>query len=276
MIRESLREALVRLAEIPALWITGLYLGGLFALYLLFLAWENIILARILFLGLCALPFFLGGTYGAIRGDGTGLRGYVGAGAMYYFRILLAGAVIVGAALFTALLVMAPILVVGGSLQEAIPSSLLGVGVSFAFLTAFTGTAIVFEDRRVLDSIRRSVEFVTGNLKASVLFYLSNLAIGLLISFLSVALWSFTAADRVLPLVEGNQTAIENLTASGLVELIGPAGLWAGVVIGFLAVAIGGALLTAFGACFFRRVAASSPAAGPQGEFDEKGRWYRY
>jgi hypothetical protein len=48
------------------------------------------------------------------------------------------------------------------------------------------------------------------------------------------------------------------------------------VIIGFLAVTIGGTLLVTFKACFFRRAAASSPPAVPMGEFDEKGRWYRY
>jgi hypothetical protein len=48
------------------------------------------------------------------------------------------------------------------------------------------------------------------------------------------------------------------------------------VIIGFLAVAAGGALLIAFKASFFRRAAASSPSPVARGEFDEKGRWYRY
>jgi hypothetical protein len=277
MIRESLREALARLADTPVLWITGLYLGTLFAVDILLQAGGSTVVgARIGFLGLCALPFFLGGSYGAIQGREAGSRAYLAAGARYYFRILLAGAVIVSVAVFTALLVMVPILAIGGSLQAAIPSALLGVGVSFAFFAAFADTAVVLEDRKVLDSLRRSVEFVTGNLKAVVLFYLATLAVGLLVFFISVVLWSFTVSDRLLPLMENNQTVLQNLTAPVLVNLVGFPGLGAGVIIGFVAVTIGGTILVAFKACFFRRVTASLPASVPQGEFDEKGRWYRY
>src|SRR5512136_211328 len=275
MIRESLRETLAHLAGTPVIWITGLYLGAFFAAdILLQVSGSTLVASRAGFLGLVAAPFFLGGTYGVIRGDGSGLRAYLTAGSRYFFRILLAGAVTVSVALFTALLVMLPILIVGGSLQAAIPSALLGVGVSFAFFTAFVDTAVVFEDRKVLDSIRRSVEFVTGNLKTVLGFYLANLAIGFAVFFVSVVIWSFTIADRLLPLVEGNQTVIQNLTAPDMVSLVGLPGLMAGVTIGFFAITFGATLLVAFKACYFRRVAASTPAPVAQGEFDEKGRWY--
>ena len=277
MIPGSLREAFARMEDTPALWITGLYLGALFAVEILLQALGNTVFgARIGFLGLCALPFFLGGAYGAIRGEGTGIHGYLGAGARYFFRILLAGAVIVSAALLTAFLVAVPVTFLGGSIQDTGTLALLGVGTPFAFFTFFSDTAVVFEDRKVLDSIRRSVAFVTGNPGGAVAFYLVNLAIGMLILFLSLVIWSFTVADRLQPLVDANQTLFQNLSAEQLVNLIGVPGLWAGVIIGFFAVLIGGTLLISFKACFFRRMAPASPCIPEAGEFDEKGRWYRY
>jgi hypothetical protein len=277
MIRTSLREALARVADTPTLWITGLFLGSLFCLDILLQVGGNTLLgARIGFLGICALPFFLGGSYGAIRSDGKGIRVYLGGGARNYFRILLAGAVIVSAALFTAFLAMVPFTILGGSPPNTLSFIFLGVGIPFAFFTFFFDTAAALEDRKVLDSIRRSVEFVTGNLKAVVSFYLANLAIGLAILFGCVAVWSFVIADRLEPLALGNQTVFQNLTAGDLVNLIGIPSLGVGVIIGFLAVLAGGTFLVSFKACFFRRMASSSGPPVQQGEFDEKGRWYRY
>lgn len=277
MILDSLREAFGRLVDTPVLWITGLSMGALFVIDILLQAGGNTVLgARIGFLGLCTLPFFLGGSYGAIRGEGTGIHGYLGAGARNYFRILLAGAVIVSAALLTAFLVMVPVTIIGGSLQATISLALLGVGIPFAFFTFFFDTAVAFEDRKVLDSLRRSVEFVMGNPGRAVVFHLVNLAIGMLILFVSVVIWSFTIADRLQPLVDANQTVFQNMTPAQMVNLVGVPGLWALVIIGFFAVMIGGTLLVSFKACFFRRMAPSSAAPVQQGEFDEKGRWYRY
>ncbi|HMK16179.1 MAG TPA: hypothetical protein VK450_04590, partial [Methanomicrobiales archaeon] len=203
MIRDSLREALARIADTPALWITGLYLGALFALDLILPIGGNTVFpARIGFLGLVALPFFLGGTIGAIQaGPGTTVQGYAAAGARYYFRILIAGTVIVAAALLTVGLLVIPFTLMGGDPMAYLPAAIIGVGVPFVFFTFFFDTAVVFEDRKVLDSIRRSVEFVMGSPGKALSFYLVNLAIGLLALFFAVFIWSFIIADRVQPLV---------------------------------------------------------------------------
>ncbi len=277
MVLDSLKEAFARVADTPVLWISGLFMGALFALDLFLQVGGNTVLgARIGFLGLCAIPFFLGGSYGAIRGEDRGIHGYVRAGARYYFRILLAGAVILAAAFLTVFLVMIPFTILGGPLQATTALSFLGVSIPFAFFTFFFDTAVVFEDRKVLDSLRRSVEFVMGNPKRAVAFYLVNLAIGMLILFVSVVVWSFTISDRLQPFMDVNQTVFQNMTAEQVMNLIGVSGLWAGAVIGFFAVMIGGTILLSFKACFFRRAAPSSAAPPEQGEFDEKGRWYRY
>jgi len=280
MVLESLREAFSRVKDTPVLWITGFFMGALFTLYFFIqVGGDSTLGSRIGFFGLCALPFFLGGSYGAIRGDDPGLRGYLRAGARYYFRILLAGAVIVAAAFLTVFLVMIPFTLLGEPLQATMALSLLGVAIPFAFFTFFSDTAVVFEDRKALDSIRRSVEFVTGNLMRAIGFYLVNIAIGVVILFVSVAIWTFTIADRLEPFMDANQTIFQNMnmTAEQVMNLIGIPGLWAGAVIGFFAVLIGGTFLLSFKACLFRRHALTPGAAAPrQGEFDEKGRWYRY
>jgi hypothetical protein len=277
MVLDSLREAFARMVDTPVLWISGLFMGALLALDLFLQVGGNTVLgARIGFLGLCAIPFFLGGSYGAIRGEDRGIHGYVSAGVRYYFRILLAGAVILAAAFLTVFLVMIPFTILGGPLQASTALSFLGVGIPFAFFMFFFDTAVVFEDRKVLDSIRRSVEFVMGNPKRAVAFYLVNLAIAMLILFVSVVVWSFTIDNRLQPFMEVNQTVFQNMTAEQVMNLIGVSGLWAGAVIGFFAVMIGGTILLSFKACFFRRTAPSSAAQPQQGEFDEKGRWYRY
>jgi hypothetical protein len=277
MIRESLGEALARMVDTPVLWITGLYPAALFALVVTLESRGYTVLgARAGFLGLCALPLFLGGAYGALRGEGKGIRDYFRSGAKYFTRILLAGAVIFCAALLTAFLVMVPVMIMGGDVMTIVPLTLLSVTISFAIFTFFSDTAVAFEDRKVLDSIRRSVEFVTGNTVRALLFYLVNLGIALVIFVLTVGLWSFTIADRLEPYVGANQTVFQNMTAPEFVAIVGVPGLQAGIILGFFGVLIGATLLVTLKACYFRRAAPPGPAAPVQGEFDEKGRWYRY
>jgi len=269
MALDSLREAIARMADTPVLWISGLFMGALLALDLLIQAGGNTLFgSRFAFLGLCALPFFLGGSYGAIKGSNPGLQGYLRAGARYYFRILLAGVVIIAAALLTVFLVMIPFAILGGSLQATMGLSLLGVAIPFSFFTFFFDTAVVLEERKVLDSIRRSVEFVLANpVKTAVIFVLSLIAgLFILSSYLS---------DRLQPLLEMNQTALQSMTQEQIVDLLAPPVFGTGSAIACIMIIVGGTLLLSFKACFFRRHA-SAPSALPQGEFDEKGRWYRY
>jgi hypothetical protein len=271
MVLDALREAFARMVDTPVLWITGLFMGTLFALDLLLQVGGNTVLgARIGFLGLCALPFFLGGSYGAIRGENPGIRGYLRSGARYYFRILLAGAIIVAAAFLTVFLVMIPFTILGGSVQATMTLSLLGVGIPFTFFTFFFDTAVVFEERKVLDSIRRSVEFALTNPVKTAVIYVVNLIIGILIL-------SLYLSDRLQPLMETNQTALQTMTPDQVLNLMAPPVFGIGSVIACFTILIGGTLLLSFKACLFKRHAITSDsAAPPQGEFDEKGRWYRY
>jgi hypothetical protein len=59
-------------------------------------------------------------------------------------------------------------------------------------------------------------------------------------------------------------------------SMIGTGGIWATAAVLFL----GGLFLVPFiftyKACFFRRLAGSSPDRQVTGEYDSKGRWYKY
>jgi hypothetical protein len=170
---------------------------------------------------------------------------------------------------------MIPFALAGGAFQATGSFALLSLTASILFFTYFSDTAVVLEERKVLDSIRRSVEFILGQPKETLLFYLTNLAIGALIFFLSVVIWSFFIADRMELLLAMNQSALQTMTPDQFMAIIGPAGIWSGVAIGFFAILVGTTVLVPFKACFFRR-SVKAPSAPLQGEFDEKGRWYRY
>jgi len=75
MVLASLREALARVSDTPVLWIPGFFTASVFALALILDAERVTFLgARAGFLGLVALPFFLGGAYAVTRGRaGTSL-----------------------------------------------------------------------------------------------------------------------------------------------------------------------------------------------------------
>jgi hypothetical protein len=60
--------------------------------------------------------------------------------------------------------------------------------------------------------------------------------------------------------------------------MIGPDGMWVTAAVIFLGVVFLVPLLLAFKACFYRNMIGSPTATVQQvtGEFDSKGRWYKY
>ena len=277
MVLASLREALGLLVARPVLWITGLAMGSL-SLPLLLVRYEGgtFMAGRLALLQLVILPFFIAGSLGIIREGEGGPRAYVSSGRRFYFRVLLPLAVVLAAAMLTILLVMVPASLISGGAMAAAGLVIPGIMVSFAFFTYFSDTAAVLEERKALDAVRRSVEFTIQHSLKVILFYLVNLAILLAALFVGAAAWSLVLSRELAPLSRMNATEIAAVTPGDLAALVGTGGIWVSAVVAFLLLTCCGTLAVAYRACFFRKLAGASPAAPQQGEYDAKGRWYRY
>ncbi|MDD1653508.1 MAG: hypothetical protein LUQ64_03070 [Methanomicrobiales archaeon] len=283
MVLASLREALGLLVSLPVLWLTGLATGILGVTEILLNSSGGSFYAgRLAILQLVILPFFLAGSLGAIRkGDGSPAA-FLSSARDGYFRVLLPLAVVLAAAILTVFLVMIPASLVTGGVLAGASIVVPGVLVSFAFFTYFTDAAAILEERKVLDSIRRSVEFTIRHSWKVLLFYIVNLAILTAALILAVLAWSILLADQLLPLTQMNTTELAAITPGDLAGLIGPGGIWVTAAVAFLLLACCGTFVVAYRACFFRRHGAAGATQGDngvipaRGEYDEKGRWYKY
>ncbi|MBS1193868.1 MAG: hypothetical protein H6R28_268 [Methanomicrobiales archaeon] len=277
MVLASLREALGLLVSRPVLWITGLAMGSLGVPLLLFGYEGGAFLAgRLAILQLAILPFFVAGSLGVIHGGEGSPGAFLSCGRRFYFRVLLPMAVVLAAAVLTIFLVMIPVSLLSGGAAAAAGFVIPGVLIPFAFFTYFSDTAAVLEDRKALNAVRRSVEFTIQHSLKVVLFYVVNLAILFGALFLGAALWSILLAEELTPLTRMNSTEIAALTPGDLATLIGTDGIWVSAAVAFVLLTCCGTLVVAYRACFFRKIAGALPTAPPQGEYDTKGRWYRY
>jgi hypothetical protein len=277
MVLSSLREALGLLRTMPVLWLTGLATGTVCADELLLYYYGGGFLAgRAAVLQLVILPFFLAGSLGAIRKGDSSLSAFLSCAREYYFRVLLPLAVILAAALLTLFLAMIPASLLSGEAMAATSLVVPGVLIPFAFFTTFTDAAAVMEDRKVLDSIRRSIEFTLQQTMATLLFFLANLVILFGALFLALLAWSILLEEQLAPLTRMNATELGAFTPADLTGLVGAGGIWITAAIAFLLLTCCGTLVVAYRACFFRRHTAAAAATPAQGEYDVKGRWYRY
>ena len=283
MVLTELKEALGLLRRIPALWVPGLVTGTLAAvLLLIFTAQESFFASHLILIWLLIAVFFLAGSYAVIRNDNGNFRELYRGGSLYFFRVLLPLLVIIFCTIILVALVMITLSFAGiPANPEFMAIFSICLVVPVAFLTVFFDTAAVLEDKRIFDSIKRSVELVTAQFVRVFKFYVLSAAVFFGITFSLMMIWEALLYDKLEPLTRFNETQIAEFNPEQLAGMIGTDGMVVTAVCLFFGFLLLLPILSTYKACFFRSLTKSSP--GPvsidqqvTGEFDSKGRWYKY
>ena len=280
MVFAELREALGLLRRIPVLWVPGLVTGLLAAvLWLAFNAQGSFFASRLVLISSLIAVFFLAGSYAVIRNGNGGIRELVAGSVQYCFRMLLPLLVLIFCTLILVALIMIT-LSFGGVPPD--PESLgvftICILIPVAFLTVFFDTAAVFEDRKIFDSIRRSIELVTVQSVRVLKFYVISAVVFSIITFWLMMVWEAALYDKLEPLTHYNQTQIAAFTPDQLAGMIGSDGTAITAICLFIGFLVLLPVLSTYKACFFRSLTQGSVSTGQQitGEYDSKGRWYKY
>lgn len=281
MVLKSVGDAVDTLRSCPAFWFAGLIISALSVLqFWLSMTGLTFYAERLLILQGLILPFVIAGAYGALLSGETGIVSFFKAGARWYFRLLLPFLLIIAAIAITFLAVLVPLMLFGYGLDNPLIAFVLfTVSFSVVFFTFFYDTAAVFEDRRIMDSLRRSVEVVLLNPFKTLFFYLSVFTYTLIVVFAGIIVWSMLLASDLEPLMGMTTAELEVLTPADILALLGTQGMIITAVLYFLGMVLLTSSIYAFKAAFFRRYASvgrPTPEAEPDGAYDEKGRWYKY
>jgi len=276
----ALKESLGLLAKLPVLWIPGLVAGLLGAgLWVLLFTSGTFFASRLIIIFGLVILLFIAGMLGIIKKGEGGFSVLVREGVRYYFRVLLPQIVIVFAVTLVILfLMMVATLVLGGTPDISILSLIsLVIIIPALFFTVFYDTAAVFEDLKVLDSIRRSISVVVTNAGNVILFFIICTVYCVALIFALIIVWTISLYDKLQPITTFNETQMAAFTPDQLFALFGQDGMWITAVIIFIGVLILVPLITTYKACFYRKIA-GSPMVIQQvtGEYDSKGRWYKY
>jgi len=108
-------------------------------------------------------------------------------------------------------------------------------------------------------------------------FFLVNIAILLTGFFIIFMVWTMMFFDKLTPLTTMNATEIQTVTPDYFTSLLGADG----IIISSIIFAVGALVLVTvlytYKACFYKVLSgATLPVIAVQGEYDEKGRWYKY
>jgi len=276
----ELKEAILLLKRMPSLWIPGI-VGGILAAAL----WVTLNLSgtffasRLLVIFGLVLLLFTTGMLVIIRNNEGDFRTMLTGGIRYYFRVLLPQLIIIFGVMLIFTLVMVTFSLIGASSDISMVTALtFGFMIPIVLLTFFYDTAAVFEERKVFESIQRSIQLVMTHISDVITFLLVCAAMSIGIIFILMIIWEALLYDRLEPITLYNETQLQTFTPEQLIALIGPGGMWITAIILFIGVFLILPLLYTYKACFFRKLARGAVIIQQPttGDYDSKGRWYKY
>ena len=276
MVSASLHSAIALLRS-PAAWIPGLFLGGIAAAFVITQYYLGLFIAeRLLVILLVLMPLFMAGVLTMVHSGDHGFHSFLYGGVAGYFRILLPSLLILFAIIITIMLLLIPLMALGLG-GTVLIFSVLTCSLSILFFTLFYDTAALLEGKQVFESIRRSVEFVIRTTHSCVVFYLTSLVMGGAIWFGTLLVWIASLYERLIPVSTLTPEEMQVFTLEQFNALLGPDGILITALVFFAGIALVFSLLYAFKANFYRDYA-STGEGDPrlQGEYDSKGRWYKY
>lgn len=277
----ELKEAIMILIHRPLLWTPGI-VGGSFAA----LIWLSLFIAgafftsRLVVIFVLVLLFFTTGMLSAIRQNEATVPALVAGGRDYYFRVLLPQ-IVIGSGLFLVFIVCTIVFALLGLASDIglISALTFGIMIPPLMLTFFSDTAAVFEDRRVFESIRRSILLVSSHMGEVLSFFAISAFLCAGALFALMIIWEALLYEKLQPILDFTEAEIAAFTPGQLIAMIGPEGMWITAVMLFAGSLILLPLLFSYKACFFKKIASRSAVTIEQttyGEYDSKGRWYKY
>jgi len=276
---DALRDTVDLLAKVPVLWVPGLVCGFLTAVLWLLLNQAGPFFAgRLLIIFLLVALFFITGMLSMIKKNDPAIRSMLADGAGYYFKVLVPTLVIAFGIILVFVMVVLTLSLIGLKTDSGLLTFLvIGVVLPTIVLTFFYDTAVIFEDKKVFGSLQRSIDIVTTNLLEVVLFFAGCFLIVVSISFALMIAWTALLADRLEPMTRLNETQIHTFSPEQLSGMIGQDGVWITSLVIFVWMTIIVSLLYTYKACFYQRVSGKVARIQQQmGEYDIKGRWYKY
>ncbi|WP_211530529.1 DUF7847 domain-containing protein [Methanocalculus chunghsingensis] len=278
MIREALADTIGLLKRRPLLWLSGLIIAAVTAGDILITGSDSLAgTGSFQILALLVYPFIIAAGYGIIREDSNDPSVYLRYGLSYYFRVLLPLLVIIFASIITIMLVIGTTMLIGiPATADFTMMIAMWVMIPIFLFTYFYDTFVVFRDEKIFDSLRASITLVMVHGWKVLLFIAANIIILLGILFGLAFLWMGLLWEKMTEVAEMDPDLISEMTGDEVMALLGPDALMATAVVLFIWALIATPFTLAFKAAFFRRLEKIPVVQQEIGEYDEKGRWYKY
>ena len=283
MVFASLTQAVKAYGKMPHVWISGIFsaLAILLTYYLAFTVSEVAGLA-VMVIFFFAFPYILAGTYGVLI-DNNKKKGAFKIYARYGFRrCLFPNILLVLLTWFLMNLVTTLLLLFGVPAELSLYISLFVV-IPLVFFCYFADITAIRHNLTMGQAVKDSARRVALGSFSITAFYLMNIAVIFFASFFMSFVMSVVGFEALLPLAEISEEALTAMPIEELTALVlTPEIIWASVVSLAVTALVFVPFFVSFKTYFFKRMltvyngSAYHRPAEEEGEYDEKGRWFKY
>ncbi|HJJ79858.1 MAG TPA: hypothetical protein O0X74_03665 [Methanocorpusculum sp.] len=283
MVFASLTQAVKAYGKMPHVWISGIFsaLAILLTYYLAFTVSEVAGLA-VMVIFFFAFPYILAGTYGVLI-DNNKKKGAFKIYARYGFRrCLFPNILLVLLTWFLMNLATSLLLIFGVSPEMALYVSLFVV-IPLVFFCYFADITAIRHHLTMGQAVKDSAKRVSAGSFSITAFYLMNIALLFFASFFMSFVMSFVGFEALMPLTELTEEAVASMPLEELTALVlTPEVIFATVISLAVTALVFVPFFVSFKTYFFKRMltvyngSAYHRPAEEEGEYDEKGRWFKY
>ncbi|MDD1728061.1 MAG: hypothetical protein LUQ50_03195 [Methanospirillum sp.] len=272
----------INLLKKPVLLLPGLYAGVLLAgfIWLAFSGGE-FIAGKLLFLGAVIFPFLVAGALGCLRDNTYTPSLFVGSAVRYFFPVLLP--VIVAVAIIFLLLILfsIPYAIAGLTDPSMIGGLFIGISVPVLLFSFFADNVAVTEGLKVFASLKQSMIIASRSILMIITCIVVTVISAGALGVIMASIWGMILADRFSQYLElGAAEQLKIFFGFGLAEwqnLLRTDGiLITAIMIGIYLIIPVSFFIIYKHQCYIAASSAPVPVIPTTGEYDEKGRWYKY
>jgi len=283
MITKAYKETISWLVRTPLLWVSGLFAGVAMSLVIwLEFTGGMFIAGKIAMLSVIVFPFFVGMVNLILHTGASDKKALIDRALRSYFPIVLPCVIQAGFVIILAMLLSIPFSIMGfGDDPYILTGLMIGITVPALLFSLYIDNVAVCEKTKIFETLKKSMELVGRNFFGAIGYLLLSGITIIGVSFFGAFLWGVILADRFTQFIDMNLTTQQEVfsqyTFADWQGLIGPEGILATAILFGLITFILTPFLLVFKYQCYHEISQDTPVtAAVSGEYDEKGRWYKY
>jgi hypothetical protein len=240
------------------------------------------IAGKLLFLGAVIFPFLVAGALGCMKTGDYSVGMFARSAIRYYFPVLLPVIVVIAIIFLLLLLFSIPFAIAGlGSDPAMIGGLFIGIIVPVLLFAFYSDNVAVTEDLKILGTLKRSMILASRSFLAVLGCLITSMIAAGVLGIVLATVWGMILADKFAPYINlGYAEQQKVFSGFGLADwqkILGSDGILVTAVILGLYTMVMVVFFILLKHQSYRHVCSIPEITPPTvGEYDEKGRWYKY